>query len=85
MFAVGIVSGYDNLGGLLGYNNNGSVFDSYFDKESTGQSDTGKGEPRSTEKMMQQATFVDWDFDATWAIDEQFSYPYLLGLPVPFL
>lgn len=84
-FAVGIVSGYDNLGGLLGYNNNGSVFDSYFDKESTGQSDTGKGEPRSTEKMMQQATFVDWDFDATWAIDEQFSYPYLLGLPVPFL
>ena len=55
-YAIGIVTGNSNTGGLVGSNggNNedpGQVIASYYDSETTGQNDTGKGEPRTTEEM----------------------------------
>lgn len=35
---------------------------------------------RTTEQMLKQSNYVDWDFENTWAIDEGKSYPYFKGL-----
>jgi hypothetical protein len=84
-YAAGQVTSLDSwqCGGLVGEIDCGQVFASYYDQEASDQSDTGRGEPRLTAEMKQQATFVDWDFTSTWAIDEGVSYPYLQwkGLP----
>lgn len=53
------------------------VVNSYYDSSISGQTDTGKGEPRTTEEMKQQATFENWDFDTIWDIEEGVTYPEL--------
>lgn len=76
-YSVGSVVGVYNVGGLVGLNNNGSYVNCYYDKETSGQSDTGKGTPKTTLEMKQQATFTNWNFDDVWRIDEGVSYPEL--------
>ncbi|MCM3697985.1 S-layer homology domain-containing protein [Paenibacillus macerans] len=63
------------LGGLSG-DNMGSVLGSYYDSDTTGQTDTGKGTPKTTAEMQQPFTFVGWNFSSIWAIDAG-GYPYL--------
>ncbi len=80
-YSTGSVSGSSRCGGLVGYRSSGTVSDSYYDTETSGQSDdTGKGTPKTTAEMKEQATFSGWDFTAIWGIKEKVSYPYLLGL-----
>lgn len=73
-YAAGLV---DGSGGLVGVNY-GEVIDSFYDYEITEQYDEGNGEPKSTEDMMKQETFTNWDFTNTWKIIEGSSYPKLL-------
>jgi hypothetical protein len=35
----------------------GDVYDNYYDKDTSGQDDTGRGIPKSTQEMKKQATF----------------------------
>ncbi len=80
-YSAGSVSGGGSCGGLVGYrSSSGTVSDSYYDTETSGQSDTGKGTPKTTAEMKQQATFSGWDFASIWGIKENQSYPYLLSL-----
>jgi len=86
-YAVGSVTGRgDNVGGLVGYSAvpHEAYSDNYFDIETTGQEygvQRGDeleiagvtGEP--TERMMQQQTYENWDFDELWRIDEGNDYP----------
>lgn len=65
-FAVGSVSSPLNVGGLVGTLTSGGVIGSYYDEETTGQNDEGKGMPRLTEDMKIQGTFENWDFDDVW-------------------
>jgi hypothetical protein len=61
-YAAGAVAGDNRVGGLVGYNSGGTVTGSYYDRETTGQSDVdGRGEPRTTAEMKDIATFMDWD------------------------
>ncbi|NLL88763.1 MAG: hypothetical protein GX228_07535 [Firmicutes bacterium] len=100
-YAVGEVTtlaSSTKVGGLVGELSGSSVINSYYDSETTGQSDTGKGAPRTTEQMMQKTTFkyvrfdpqqgmeveIRWDFDTVWDIDEGSSYPFLRELPNPY-
>ncbi len=82
-FAVVSVSGNAKTGGLLGdfsehsISYHGDIDYSYYDKETTGQDDTGKGIPKTTTEMMHQSTFESWDFTDIWRINEGNSYPYL--------
>lgn len=80
-YAKGIVSGDRYLGGLIGvsfrWNHDGNTVYSYYDKNTTGQNDTGKGIPKTTSEMMQQSTFETWNFTTIWSIDEGAGYPYL--------
>jgi hypothetical protein len=75
-YSTGRVSG--NGGGLVGYNFLGGVtYDSYWDRETSGKTTSRGGSPRSSEQMMQQATFVNWDFVDVWDIVEGETYPFL--------
>jgi len=83
-YSTGSVGGKDRVGGLVGQNYNGAVSQSYWDIETSGQSTSeGGGEGKTTAEMKQQATFVGWDFDNVWAIEENVTYPYLRALGQP--
>ena len=80
-YATGKVSG-NSSGGLVGLNEGdfgdgliiGTIQKSYYDQDTTCQYDT-KGSPRTTDLMMKEETFIDWDWAATWSIDEGLGYP----------
>ncbi|MBB3069227.1 putative repeat protein (TIGR02543 family) [Paenibacillus baekrokdamisoli] len=83
-YATGKVTGNPHTGGLIGYGSN--VSNGFYNKETTGQSDTGKGNPVSTAEMRLQATYTNWTFDtSTWTIDPAHNngFPYLSKLPSP--
>jgi len=75
-YAVGNVSGTSEVGGLVG-DNLGTVSNSFYDLNTTGQDDTGKGEPKTTEEMMTENTFTEagWNFDEIWYIHDGAGYP----------
>lgn len=65
-------------------NNGGTITNSFYDSDATGQS-TGGGTAKTTAEMQQQATFTNWDFQCEttngtafiWGIDEGNNYPVL--------
>ena len=75
-YSSGMVTGVDMTGGLIGQNF-GSVLNSYWDIESSGQYYSDGGSGRTTAEMMQQLTYQDWNFTDIWQIIEEESYPYL--------
>lgn len=74
--ATGAVTGNEEVGGLVGFNE-GNVYDSYYDRYTTGQSDTGKGEPKTTGEMQLRSTYAGWDFLYIWGIEDGSGYPVL--------
>lgn len=87
-YSTGSVSGVSpsnlEIGGLVGFfhsdvlykdGEKSCVISSYYDTQTSGCTDTGKGEPKTTAEMKQQATFEGWDFDKYWSITD--SYPFL--------
>ncbi len=79
-YAAGNVSGDSDVGGLVGYNgDNGMVFNSFYDSETTKQSDEGKGIPKSTIEMREPSTFMDasWDIEIHETEDPTDGYPFL--------
>ncbi|WP_028308141.1 S-layer homology domain-containing protein [Desulfitibacter alkalitolerans] len=75
-YSAGKVDGYNNRGGLVGHNDGGTVAYSYYDKETSGRNDTGRGIPRTTSQMKTQSTYVAWDFTYIWSMDPG-QYPKL--------
>ncbi len=75
-YAVGGVAS-DDGGGLVGNNASSTITSSYYDIETSGQSDTGKGTGTTTAAMKLSTTFVNWDFDSVWGIEETITYPTL--------
>jgi prepilin-type N-terminal cleavage/methylation domain-containing protein len=77
-YAVGLVDSVGSyVGGLIG-ENGGSSTSSYYNSETSGQSDDiGNGTPLTTAQMKDQSNFVDWDFILTWDTDN--SYPFLIN------
>ena len=55
----------------------GPTFSSYWDYETSSTTTSKGGEGKTTEEMMRKATFVDWDFETIWQIDEGKDYPKL--------
>ncbi|MCA1903003.1 MAG: hypothetical protein LDL53_12445, partial [Candidatus Hydrogenedens sp.] len=84
-YSTGGVSGSWSIGGLVGWNDYGTITQSYWDKETSGRTTSAGGTGKTTAEMKQQATFVNWDFVNVWAMVEGETYPYLqaLGQPVP--
>lgn len=78
-FSAGYVSGDSFVGGLLGafWSGPTAIVSSYWDTETSGQNTSAGGTGKTTEEMMQQDTFENWDFDSTWWIVEDETYPQL--------
>ena len=78
-FSAGLVNNTGTMrGGMIGYYNYSYIIiSSYYDTITSGMGDTNKGIPMTTDDMKQPETFVGWDFDDIWDIDEGESYPYL--------
>ncbi|NIP25719.1 MAG: hypothetical protein GWN67_15480 [Phycisphaerae bacterium] len=70
--------GYEKA--LIGFNwANPVITNSYWDKDKGASSSRYGGTPKSTAEMMQQATFVNWDFVDIWGILENGVYPFLIA------
>jgi hypothetical protein len=84
-YATGNVVGNSEVGGLVGYNNDGTITSSYYNSETSGQSDTDKGTPKTTVEMKNKNTYIDWDFETVWGIAAGFNdgMPYLLSETFP--
>ena len=70
-YAIGSVSGNSYVGGLVGWNAGGTVWNSFWDVETSGMEESDGGMGKSTAEMMAIATFVDTDtegLDEPWDI-----------------
>jgi uncharacterized repeat protein (TIGR02543 family) len=78
-FAIGRVTGLVSVGGLAGINEDGVITRSYYDMETSGQSDTN-GQGLTSEEMKDGSNYEGWNFDNTlWTIQwpHHNGYPYL--------
>jgi hypothetical protein len=94
-YARGEVDGSTDVGGLVGDNYNGTISNSLWDTQTTGENnmcgdcygstcdycDDGYG--RVTAEMQTESTFTDagWDFVEIWDIGENQTYPFLRVYP----
>ena len=72
------------VGGLVGNNPDGAVpTASFWDIETSGQSKSAGGTPKTTDEMKTMGTFTDagWDFVEIWGIGEHQTYPFLRTEP----
>lgn len=78
-YATGAVTGNSEVGGLVGVPGFDlfTVVNSYYNRDTSGQSDTGKGEPLTTVQMQTKASFAGWAFPEVWQMVEGVTYPYL--------
>ena len=71
---------------MIGYNFKGGVtYDSYWDIQTSGKASSKGGTPKTTTEMMQEDTFLSWDFVEVWDIVENETYPFLRPFlkPIP--
>ena len=59
-----------DTGGFAG-SNSGTITDSFYDVDTSNHDDTGKGTPKTTAELKDQATYTGWDFEEIWAIDSE--------------
>ncbi|WP_169729095.1 toxin TcdB middle/N-terminal domain-containing protein [Methanolobus tindarius] len=69
-YSIGVVDASPgfSVGGLIG-GNSGEVSYSYYNSDTSGQFDTGKGIPKTTSEMQIQSTYEEWDFDDIWMME----------------
>lgn len=76
-YSIGRVVGDTNIGGFSSFDLNNTIVDSYWDIDTSGLSNSWGGTGKTDAEMMQQSTFVNWDFTNIWTIQENQTYPYL--------
>jgi len=55
-----------------------SVKNSYWNSSINGvMTSKGGGEAKTTEEMVKRSTYLDWNFEDIWHIQEEISYPTL--------
>ena len=93
-YSTGNVTGDEHIGGLVGQNLHGVVSNSFWDTQTSGQATSDGGTGKTTEEMMDIATFTGaaWNITAadpgetsptyTWNIVDTVSYPFLSWQPV---
>jgi len=91
-YAIGEVQGNLDVGGLVGYNNQGSISASFWDTETSGTSDgVGNQDPdpagvagKTTAEMQTESTYTaaDWDFVGDDKPSDDWGMPDVGGYPV---
>ena len=90
-YSMGAVTGIYGVGGLVGSNIGSVVSSSYWDRDTSGQTESDGGEARTTLEMTSPHaanTYVGWDFTSVWVEDGGHivnnGYPYLLENAPPY-
>lgn len=82
VYAAAVMEGSAHVGGIGGDNENVTATSCYYDMRVSKLDDiTTWG--RVTADMLQKSTFINWNFDDIWHINEGETYPYLLKEEVP--
>ncbi|WP_026675776.1 GLUG motif-containing protein [Fictibacillus gelatini] len=69
-------------GGLIGDNVSVStVTNSYWDTETSGLTYSAGGVGKTTAELKTQSTYTGWDFTSTWAINNNYPYLKVFGVP----
>jgi uncharacterized protein (TIGR02145 family) len=71
-YSIGVpyVTRGPRIGGFCAVDSAGVIISSFYDQETSGLSDTGKGQPKTTAEMQNIESYLpDWDFESIWAID----------------
>ena len=81
-YATGNVTGNRGIGGLVGSNSVVIVKNSFWDVETSGQSNSNGGIGKTTIEMMMKSTFTvaGWDFEKIWDIIHNQTYPFLCDM-----
>jgi hypothetical protein len=82
-YSSGSVTGSGNVGGLIGADNSGTVNNSFWDTQTSGQSSSpGGGTGKNTSDMKTQSTFTgaSWNFTTIWEMIGT-NYPRLKSIP----
>ena len=75
-YSTGKVTGEGLVGGLIG-DNTGPVFQSFWDMENSGLSESRGGVGLGTEEMKDMDSFAGWENEGIWVIEEGIDYPHL--------
>ena len=77
-YSTGIVEGEEDYGGLVGTSDD-TIFNSFWDNQTSNQSQSDGGIGKNTMDMKKMETFTsaNWDFNSTWYIIENYTYPLL--------
>jgi hypothetical protein len=75
-YSSGNVSGDYEVGGLVGAGS-GKVSVCFWDVESSGQTISAGGTGKTTTEMQSASTFLGWECDLVWTIDDGNDYPRL--------
>jgi hypothetical protein len=73
MYAIHV----DVSGGLFNGTADNQITNAFWNTETTGEEESTGGEGKTNAEMTAQSTFTGWDFDNTWAMLENETYPYL--------
>ncbi len=80
-YSIRAVTGAINVGGLVGDSvSPDNTTSSYWDND-LGPATSAGGAGRSSVSMLDQATYVGWDFDTVWSIDDGLASPDLQENP----
>ena len=88
-YSTGLVTGSSGqVGGLIGRNQNNqenNVSNSFWDRNTSGMTDSAGGTSKTTTEMLTPSTFTNagWDFNNIWSMDAAINdgYPYLIPNP----
>jgi hypothetical protein len=72
------------MGGLIGAATDAEISSSYWNVETSGHLTSKGGTPAVTQQMITQSFFEGWDFENTWQIIENETYPYFIYQDEPF-
>ena len=80
-YSTGYVNGIgDRVGGLVGERTGGTINNSFYDSETSGRDNTGKGTPKTTAQMRNPQTFINasWNLSIWYLSIDKSEYPKLL-------
>jgi len=79
-YSIGAVLGDSLIGGFVGFSQTGSTINnSFYNTETSKQSESDGGTGKTTAEMNEQATYTGWDFSTIWGLSSTVNsgYPYL--------
>ena len=80
-YATGnVFASESHAGGIIGISYGTTIYNSFWDKETTGQEISSGSDyilGKTLLQMKTETTFIEWDFDQTWDIKEGETYPFL--------